>query len=184
MKKKNKHLTYILVFLIAVNLTALFTLSYNRLFSQEKPFAPPDPGETVESVRKELGLTPGQIQKLRVRRLSYRQQIRPEIQEIQEKKRVLIEEIRSEKPDMTRINKLIDEISLLQAEIQKKAVMNLLQEKSILDQRQRKHYFSMFERHVCGRTIKDHHPSEKPPAEGRKIEKNRNKSIMKTMVYH
>lgn len=184
MKNKNRYLTYILIFLVAVNLTALFTMAYNRLFSQGKTSVPVDPGESVELVKEELELTPEQIQKIRARRISYRQQIRTEIQEILDKKRILIEEIRSQKPDTARINKLIDEISLLQAEIQKKAVMNLLQEKNCLNQKQRKHYFSLFERHVCGRAMKEHHSSKKPPLEERKKEKNRNKSTIKTMVYH
>ena len=150
MRVKNKVMIYGLVFLIAINIAALLTFAYNRWHVREKSSQALDPARTIDSVRKELNLTLQQAHKMIDHRNSYQQQIKPEILKIQEKKRQLFDELRSEKPDQSRINSFIDEISLLQAEIQKKAVKNFLKEKSILDKNQQKHYFSICEQHVCG----------------------------------
>ena len=150
MRVKNKVMIYGLVFLIAINIAALLTFAYNRWHVREKSSQALDPARTVDSVRKELNLTLQQAHKMIDHRNSYQQQIKPEILKIQEKKGQLFDELRSEKPDQSRINSLIDEISLLQAEIQKKAVKSFLKEKSILDKNQQKHYFSICEQHVCG----------------------------------
>lgn len=157
MRAKNKFITYGLVFLTAINITALLTLAYNRWYVQEKSSQSSDPARTVESVRKELNLTAQQTHKMIDHRNSYQQQIKPEMEKIQEKKRQLFEEIRSEQPNQSRINSFIDEISRLQAEIQKKAVKNFLKEKSILDKNQQKHYFSICEQHVCGQGKRTNH---------------------------
>ncbi|MBS3819730.1 periplasmic heavy metal sensor [bacterium] len=180
MRKSNKFLIYALVFLLAINLTALLTLAYNRLLFQKSPS--PEPAQTESSLQEELNLTPQQHERLKAHRKAYKQEIQPTVQEIQEKDKLLLEEIQSEKPNLKRIYALVDEISQLQAEIQKEAVKKLLQEKSILNPEQRKHYFSVFEQHVCGRGMGPHHHSgeNSAPKERKKKEKE---SCINQMVH-
>jgi Spy/CpxP family protein refolding chaperone len=71
--------------------------------------------------------------------------------QMREKRRAMVEEMKKESPDSTLIDKLIEEISRLQAELQKKAVLNLLKEKEVLTPEQKAAFFRMFEDHVCPR---------------------------------
>jgi len=71
--------------------------------------------------------------------------------QMQEKKKALIKEMRKESPDMASIDRLIEEINRLQAEVQKKAVLNIFQEKKILTPEQKERFFRMLENHVCPR---------------------------------
>lgn len=184
MRTKNKFMTYGLVFLTAINITALLTLAYNRLHVQEKASQSGDPAHTVQSVRKELKLTSQQTHKMINHRNSYQQQIRPEALKIQEKRRLLFEEIKSEKPDTSRINSYIDEISLLQAEIQKKAVKNFLKEKSILNKNQQKHYFSMCEQHVCSQGKGSSHSYGKSSSKREGLGNKESPSCLNKILYH
>jgi Spy/CpxP family protein refolding chaperone len=184
MRAKNKVMTYGLVFLIAINITALLTLAYNRWYVQEKSSQTSGPARIVESVRKELNLTVHQAHKMIDHRNSYQQQIKPEMLKIQEKKRQLFDELRSEKPDQSLINSFIDEISLLQAEIQKKAVKNFLKEKSILDKNQQKHYFSMCEQHVCGQGKGAAHSHGKSSSIRGKMENKESPSCLNKILNH
>jgi len=70
---------------------------------------------------------------------------------MQEKRRAVVEEMKKESPDSALIDRLIEEISRLQAEIQKKAVLNLMKEKEVLTPEQKATFFRMFEDHVCPR---------------------------------
>jgi len=184
MRAKNKFITYGLVFLTAINITALLTLAYNRWYVQEKSSQASDPARTVEAVRKELNLTSQQAHKMIDHRNSYQQQIGPEMLKIQEKKRQLFNELRSEKPDQSRINSYIDEISLLQAEIQKKAVKNFLKEKSILDKNQQKHYFSICEQHVCGQDKRNNHSHGKSSPMRGKMGNKESESCINEILNH
>lgn len=186
MKINNKILVYTLVFLLAINLTALLTMAYNRLFFQKN--TSPEPEKTTNSLQEELNLTPQQNKRLKAQRSAYRQEIQPTVLEIKEKEKLLLEEIQRQKPNLKQIIALVDEISQLRAEIQKEAVKRLLQEKSILTPVQYKHYFSMFKQHVCGRGMGAHHHSGKvsPPDsknQGKKKKKYKNPCVNQ-MVYH
>lgn len=182
MRKSSKFLIYALVFLLAINLTALLTLAYNRLFFQKSPSS--ESGKTAGSLQKELNLTPQQNERMKAHRKAYKKEIQPIVLEIQKKNKLLLDEIQSEKPSLKRIYALVDEISQLQAEIKKEAVKKLLQEKSILNSFQRKQYFSMFEQHVCGRGMGPHHHSGKSVApEERKKKEIEKESCINQMVH-
>lgn len=144
MKKKNW--LYGFVFLIVINLSALFMLAYNRFF----PSASQDSAVCLQS---ELKLTGVQIQKMEEFRASFEQEIISLKQQIRDKGSLLLEEARKAEPDMAAVDTLIDDISRLQAQIQKKTILNLLKDKSILNPEQREGYFTLFETHVCGRKM-------------------------------
>jgi len=83
--------------------------------------------------------------------VSYNAEIKDIRYQMQEKKKALVNEMKKKPPDMAAIGKLIEEINRLQAEIQKKAVLNIFQEKKILSPEQKERFFRMLENHVCPR---------------------------------
>lgn len=183
MRMNSKFLIYALVFLLAINLTALLTLAYNRLFFQKKNS--PESEEITDSLQEELKLSPQQKEKLKTHRSVFRQEIQPFLLEIQEKEKLLLKEIQSEKPKLNHINTLVEEISQLRAEIQKQAVKRLIKEKSILNPAQCKHYFSIFEQNICGHGEKTHHRERKEFSnERRKKKEIKEESCLNQMLFH
>jgi len=81
-------------------------------------------------------------------RLSFEKEIDSLRQRLWEKRNVLLEEARNPSPNLNRIDSLIEDISSLQTDIQKKSVRNLLQDKKLLTPKQQEKYFSLFEEHV------------------------------------
>jgi hypothetical protein len=68
-----------------------------------------------------------------------------------EKKRIrLIEELRNTSPDLDRIDRIVDELSGLQAEVQKKTIRNMISDKKLLTPGQQERYFSLFEKYMHG----------------------------------
>ena len=70
---------------------------------------------------------------------------------MEEKRIDLIEEVRNPAPDLNKIDRVVDELSALQAEVQKKTIRNLIKDKQLLTPRQQERYFFMFEEHLHGR---------------------------------
>lgn len=147
MKKRLFTITMVLLFVI--NITALATLSYNRWF---KPWpssdAPLDQSKSWQELQTQVSLSPEQSQTMQDLRLSFEQDVEALRQRMREKRNVLLEEARNPSPDLNRIDSLIEEIGVLQTDVQKKSVRNLLKDKSLLTPRQQEKYFSLFEEHI------------------------------------
>lgn len=143
-----------LIFLVIINISSLIILAYNRLLREEPSIIASGLQASPACLQSELNLTPDQIQKMQKLRVYFSKDIAGLSQEIQEKNASLFQEMKKAKPDMARIDSFIDDISRLQAQIQKKTVLNLMKDKSVLNPRQRDRYFSIFETHVCGRRSK------------------------------
>lgn len=139
-----------LVLLVVINVSALLTFAYNRWFRA--------PGQTpaanspdATSFERHLCLSGEQERCIKDIRFSFDSEIGKIQAQMREKRRAMVEEMKKESPDSASIDKLIEEISGLQAEIQKKAVLNLLKEKEVLTPEQKATFFRMFEDHVCPR---------------------------------
>jgi Spy/CpxP family protein refolding chaperone len=163
---KKRIVMYGLVFIIIINISALIMLAYSRLLREEPPIFASGPQMSPACLQSELNLTPDQIQKMQKLRVSFSNDITGLSQEIQEKNAVLFQELKKAKPDMARIDSFIDEISRLQVQIQKKTILNLLKDKSVLNPDQRDCYFSIFETHVCGRSSKHSGKDSQPESSG------------------
>jgi Spy/CpxP family protein refolding chaperone len=146
---KKKLLIVSLALLFVINITALATLSYNRWF---KPLplsdTPGDQSESWQKLQTEISLTPHQSQNMQGLRLSLEREVESIRQQISEKRNTLLEEARNPSPDLNRIDSLIEEIGVLQTDIQKKSVRNLLKDKRLLTPGQQEKYFSLFEQHM------------------------------------
>jgi Spy/CpxP family protein refolding chaperone len=147
---KKKLWTLGLILLVVINVSALSTFAFNRWFRVpgELPAASP---ASADSFTKQLCLSGEQEKCIRDIRFSFDTEIGDVQARMQEKKLAIVEELKKETPDGASINKLIEDISRLQAEIQKKAVLNLLKEKEVLTDEQKANFFRIFEDYVCPR---------------------------------
>jgi len=139
-----------LILLVVINVSALLTFAYNRWL--RTPAQPSAANSAVAaSFEKHLCLNGEQKQCIKDIRFSFNSETAKIREKMQEKRRAVVEEMKKESPDSALIDRLIEEISRLQAEIQKKAVLNLMKEKEVLTPEQKATFFRMFEDHVCPR---------------------------------
>lgn len=147
---KKRLLALGLILLVVINVSALLTFAYNRwLRAPGKHPAANSAGAT--SLERHLCLSGEQEQCIKDIRFSFDSETGGIQAQMREKRRAMVEEMKKESPDSASIDKLIEEISRLQAEIQKKAALNLLKEKELLTPEQKATFFRMFEDHVCHR---------------------------------
>ncbi len=163
---KNKLLTFGLILLFVVNISALVTFAYNRWVKPPSKFHPPSSVESAPLMPRQLSLSHEQLKCFGDIRSSYEAEIQEIQAQIQEKRRTLVGEMKKDSPDMASIDKLIEEISRLQVEMQKKAVLNLFKEKEVLTPEQREKFFRLFEDHVCPQQ-KNHYRDPLRPEEER-----------------
>ena len=138
------------MFLVVINVSALLTFAYNRWVrvTGEQPAA----GQALaESFSRKLCLNGEQKKCINDIRFSFDAETGDIQVQMQEKRRAMVEELKIESPDGVTLDKLIEDISQLQADIQKKAVLNLLKEKEVLTDEQKATFFRIFEDHVCPR---------------------------------
>jgi len=145
---KKRFVLIILIFLFIVNLSAIFTFSYNRWLKPKINLAEEDPQEMWDSIQDQMVLDQPQLEKMKSLRFSFEKEILSLRMEIWQKRKALLEELRNPEPDLARIDKAVDELSRLQSEIQKKTIRNILKDKEILSPRQQRRYFSLFDRHL------------------------------------
>ncbi len=138
-----------LLLLIVINFSALLTFAYNR-WAPKPAGAPAAKG----SFARELCLSGMQEKCIKGFRGAFDSETRDVRTKMQEKRRALVEELRKASPDRATLETLIEDISRLQAEIQKKAVENILKEKEVLTDEQKAKFFRLFEDHVCPRLQK------------------------------
>ena len=148
MKKKFGKMALLL--LIVINVSALLTFAYNRWVRE--PGGPSTEGPVLaETFTRQLCLSGQQEKCIKDFRFAFDSEISDIQARIQEKRLAMVEELKKESPDDATLDKLIDDISQLQAEIQKKAVENILKEKEVLTDEQKAAFFRLFEDHVCPR---------------------------------
>lgn len=145
---KRRIIIITLVLLFVINITALATLSYNRWLKPSYGIPQPVQSEAWQTLQKQVSLSPQQSRTMQNLRLSFEKEIDSLRQQLWEKRNVLLEEARNPSPNLNRIDSLIEDISSLQTDIQKKSVRNLLQDKKLLTPKQQEKYFSLFEEHV------------------------------------
>lgn len=139
-----------LVPLIVINVSALLTFAYNRWVRE--PAGPPAASSVIaETFTRELCLSGHQEKCIKDFRFAFDSEISGFQARLMEKRRALVEELRKGSPDGATLDRLIEDTSRLQAEIEKKAVENLLKEKDVLTDEQRATFFRLFEDHVCPR---------------------------------
>jgi hypothetical protein len=148
---KKRLLIFAIVLLCIINITALATLSYNRWIRPQQEDVSMEGASAWEAMQIQIDLKPNQMQRMQGQRLSFEKEVESLRLQMEEKRIDLIEEARNSMPDLDRIDGIVDELSVLQAEVQKKTIRNLIKDKKILSPGQQERYFSMFEKHMHGR---------------------------------
>jgi len=141
MRKKIFNIT--LIFLLIINTSAVLTMVYNKWLRIQPSDFETEPA--VPLLQNELELSEAQAENLEKSRLSFENELENVNDLLTEKRIILLDYIRSSESDTYSTNKLIDEIATIQAEIQKKVVRQLIQEKNSLTPEQQQKYFSVFE---------------------------------------
>ena len=140
---KKKIFNIALIFLLIINISAVLTMIYNKWLRVQSSGIAEEPA--VPLLQNELKLSEAQAENLEKSRLSFEKELESVNYTLTEKRLKLLDYIRSSESDTYSTNKLIDEIALLQADIQKKAIRNLIREKNSLTSEQQQKYFSVFE---------------------------------------
>ena len=148
---KRKTVIIILFLLFMVNISALATFSYNRWVKPRIPFSEEDISYSDKSPPDQMALSQTQLDKMNATRTSLERDVNSTRDRITEIRIHLLDELRNPEPDLSLIDREIEELSMLQAEIQKLTVRNLLKDKELLTPGQRNIYFSLFDDHVRGR---------------------------------
>jgi Spy/CpxP family protein refolding chaperone len=147
---KKRLLIFAIVLLCIINIAALATLSYNRwIRPQQWDTAEGHPSEW-EAIQVKIDLKPNQVRRMQGLRSSFERDVES-LREQMDKKRIgLIEEVKKSSPDLNYIDTIVDELSMLQAEVQKRTIRNLIKDKKLLTPGQQERYFSMFKEHMQG----------------------------------
>lgn len=148
---KKKFFIMILVLLFLINITALATLSYNRWFKTKPADVEPEPTDSWTVFQEQISLSPRQSKMMQGFRLDFEKEVESLRRQMEEMRNSLIEEARNPSPDLNRMDKIIEELSSLQASIEKKSMRNLLKDKELLSSGQQERYFSLLKRHAQGR---------------------------------
>jgi Spy/CpxP family protein refolding chaperone len=127
---KNRFVSWLLIFLVIINLSVLITF---LVFYFRNSGAPVQPScmNTGMAFRKELSLTPAQSEKVDVILAEYRNATRPFTDSIRNCRAQLLEELAGNKPDTTVVNRYVEEIYLLQKQMQKASVRQYMALKEI-----------------------------------------------------
>ena len=140
---KKKIFNIALIFLLIVNISSVLTMIYNK-YLRVHPSAGTSEA-AIPLLHKELKLNEAQAAHIEKSRLSFEQELDEINLILSEKRAELLNYIRNSQEDTFAINRLIDEIAIIQADIQKKAMYYLIQEKNSLTLDQQEKYFSVFE---------------------------------------
>jgi len=141
---KKKIIIIVITLLFLTNISALITIISNSGIVKKGEILEEE--KSVQSLIKEkLNLNESQAAEIEKIRVSFENELENAGIKLNEKQIELFNAVRSENPDIDLINNLIDQISLLQAHLQKEAVKSIIIEKNLLNPVQQERYFSMFD---------------------------------------
>lgn len=141
---KKKLIIIVITFLFLTNISALITIISNSEFVKRGEISEEE--KSVQSLIKEkLNLNESQAAEIEEIRVSFENELENAGIKLNENQIELFDAVRSENPDIDLINNLIDQISLLQAHLQKEAAKRIIIEKNLLNPIQQEKYFSIFD---------------------------------------
>lgn len=136
---KKRTIAWIVIFITLVNITSLATMFYLRRQNNVSW----QPGSRFELIKKEVRLTPSQIEQFQVYRESFHKELDSLEQLLHNQRRELSLEIRKETPDSIHILKITEHIGILQQESQHKVINHFFQLKKILTPEQQETFFNL-----------------------------------------
>ena len=121
--------------LFVLNVSALGAIAYKGQLWKSK-------SEEPSSIEEVLDLTPGQTQAIETQRRSFNANWVQIEDEMQDKRGRLLAALREEGSDPQMLWPLVDELSQLQAELEKQAVTHIFQEREVMTPSQQEQYFA------------------------------------------
>jgi len=144
--KKNLIILF-LVLLTIINIAALATFAYHRFhFRRDFPLRGGSDRQAdrhMDFIKQELNLNEEQVKEFEFQAERFKQETKPILDSLKAKRKDLMDEIAAEEPNEDRLDKLTEEIGALQAGLQKKTIVHLLEEKSLLTPEQQQKFFSL-----------------------------------------
>jgi Spy/CpxP family protein refolding chaperone len=138
-----KTLGWLLIFSVIINISTLATVGYYRWFKQKRHSFAIDRSAHQEFLKKKLGLTEDQSQKIEELRSELWQQIKPLKSQLDDERHQFFQMVNQDSVNIQDVYRSIDRISELQKQMQRKTAENMLAHQSILTPEQRKKFFSM-----------------------------------------
>ena len=147
---KSKWIIVLLIFSLAVNIAAVVTIGiqWSRHFGRHHPLLsePPFSDRHREIFRRRLDLTEDQFRKVKEVQDQLADELETKHGLLRERREALFHKLREPDPDREEIDSLLVEISVLQADIERKVVDNLLEMKDVLTPEQREKLLSLIDR--------------------------------------
>lgn len=167
---KSKILIFAVVIVAVLALSLLSTVAYLRWFDHGRAPTPRRAASPSMLLRGELALTEAQTAELEALRASFDEGAEAARNELRERRRALMEELRAVAPDTVRIDQLVEEIGSLQATLEKQVIRHMLREQAVLTPEQREQFLSMFHKRFqeregmpwgrgMGKRGRDHRPA-------------------------
>ncbi|MEI7500262.1 MAG: periplasmic heavy metal sensor [Bacteroidota bacterium] len=132
---KNRYVLWVLIILIVINISALVSFF---LFTQAPPSKSccPVQGKQGHSFTSELGLSAAQTEKVSSINQNYKTNAEPIVASIKVSRGAILNELEQEKPDTNLLNRLTEELSLLQNKVQKENIKQYLELKKVCNPEQ------------------------------------------------
>jgi len=136
---KKRTLAWIIILFTLVNISSLATM----FFLRRQTNVTCQPGSRFEQVKKEVGLTPSQIEQFQLNRETFHRQLDSLEQLLYNQRRELAIEIRQEQCDSVHIGEIVNRIGVLQQESQHRVINHFFQIKKILTPEQQETFFNL-----------------------------------------
>lgn len=143
---RRKIITIILILSLGLNLGVLVTFGRHWLFRREFRKGPGESSWLKRKMQKDLKLTDDQVAFMEQDRKNTGQEIKSIKEELKKKRGELFSLLDTDPVDSTKVNKLIDSISVLQAKIEKTVVGHLVTMKKNLTPEQQQKFKAIIPR--------------------------------------
>jgi Spy/CpxP family protein refolding chaperone len=131
------------LFLLSLNLAAFGTIVYRNRVSEPRP-------DGTGAVGDDLGLTPEQSEAIGHHRASFVEEWKQIGSEIEDVREELLDAVRREATEPGAVERRVEEMSQLQARLERQAVEQLVRESELMTPQQRDRYFTQ----VQGRMLR------------------------------
>ena len=146
--KQNKILSWIIIILLATNISTIATILYNNNLNEKNSQSSeeiiiPDSG-LGRFFREELDLTTHQHQQFRSFRQGYQTDASKIVKQLQKKRSEMLNELSTENPDTNNLYQIANEIGLLHRELKYMTIEYYLNLKNTCNEQQRAGLYKVF----------------------------------------
>jgi len=133
--QKYRYIVWVLILLVVINVAALVSFFLFAKTGSSEPCCPPQEKQ-VRSFSNELGLSAAQTEKVTLINQNYKAQAEPIAAEIKKTRGAILNELEQDQPDTSLLNKLSQEFSILQKNIQQENIRQYLELKKVCNEDQ------------------------------------------------